>query len=149
MSIAFILQVRAPGVDLPRTSPLSPWFRAAIGTHGALACGAGVTMFAAPEWADGWWAWALTPLTGRAIGAWWVGLGLMVATALWENDWLRIRAGSLGYVAFGALLLVAVARFGDAADWGRPSAWVFLAYAATALLLGVYGWARASRPRPS
>lgn len=60
-----------------------------------------------------------------------------------------IRAGSLGYVAFGALLLVAVARFGDAVDWGRASAWVFLAYAATAPFLGVYGWARASRTRAS
>lgn len=148
MSIAFVLQVRAPGVDPPRLTTLSPWFRAAIGTHAALACGAGVAMFVAPEWAGGWWAWPLTPLTGRAIGAWWVGLGLMLVTALWEDDWLRIRAGSLGYVVFGALLLVAVARFGEAVEWGRPSAWVLLAYAATALFLGVYGWARAPRTRP-
>jgi hypothetical protein len=37
------------------------------------------------------WPWALTPLTGRAIGAWAIGIGTIAAHAAWENNWWRLR----------------------------------------------------------
>src|SRR5664279_3021694 len=56
------------------------------------------------------WPWTLTRLTGRAIGAWLVGLGIAAVQAVRENDWMRIRPATMSYVVFGGLELVALAR---------------------------------------
>ena len=41
----------------------------------------GFALLVDPGWAGGAWPWALTPLTGRAVGAWLVGLGTATAHA--------------------------------------------------------------------
>lgn len=53
--------------------------------------GVGVPLLLVPTAMFGGWPWAPTPLTGRAIGAWTIGIGTIAAHAAWENDWWRPR----------------------------------------------------------
>lgn len=142
--LAFVVQLRTPGADPPRAAPLPPWYRAAAALQATAALAAGVALFAAPDWAAGWWPWALTPLTARAMAAWLVGLGVVLATAWWENDWLRIRAATIAYTVLGVLQLGAVGRFSADLDSG-PGVWAYVGSLAVITLYGAYGWVAGSR----
>ena len=144
MIVLLVRQVRAAGLDPVRQSRLSTWFRALLITHAALLLPLGVTLLAAPEIAAQVWPWTLTPLTGRAIGAWLLGLGVAAVQAVGEDDWRRIQPATMSYVVFGSLELVAVARFPGEISWNTASAWVFLLFLLSALYAGFYGWWRAS-----
>lgn len=140
VAVAWWLQVGRPGVDPPRRFRLPGWYRAVLVVQAVLFVGVGAVLFAAPERTAGLWPWTLTSLTARAVGAWVIGLGLVVAQASWENAWERIRIATVAYVVLGTLQLVALARYGDQVEWGRPVAWVYVVLLASMLLLGVYGW---------
>ncbi len=134
------LQLRAPGSDPPRRFPLPAWFRALLVVEAVVMMGAGLALFIVPEAANSLWSWALTPLTGRAVGAWLIGLGFAVGTAAWENDWQRVGIAMVGNVVFGGLQLVALVRFTDTVKWASPSAWIYLLLLVGLVALGVYGW---------
>jgi hypothetical protein len=85
------------------------------------------------------WPWALTPLTGRAIGAWAIGIGTIAAHAAWENDRWRLRPMMLSYTLLGLLQLSSVLRYPADLDWSRRAAVVYVLFLATILLLGSYG----------
>ncbi|NOX24390.1 MAG: hypothetical protein GXP36_15040, partial [Actinobacteria bacterium] len=99
------------------------------------------------------WPWPLTALTGGAIGAWLLGVGVGVGHALWENDLRRVSPWMSGYVLFGLLEVVAVPRFagGESGagemliDWGRPKIWAFLLVAVSIVIAA--GWALLITPR--
>jgi hypothetical protein len=92
------------------------------------------------------WPWALTPLTGQAVGAWLIGIGLTAAQMCWENDFGRVYAGMAGYVALGALQLLALARYGGASvDWGGAGGWIYLLFVVSVLGVGLYGWLETRR----
>jgi len=84
---------------------------------GVVLLASGVTLLVDPEWAAQAWAWPLTPLTGRAVGAWLVGLGWAAVHARLIDDAERVRPLGLTGVAFVVLEGVALARHGDALDW--------------------------------
>ncbi|CUR61889.1 conserved membrane hypothetical protein [metagenome] len=94
---------------------------------GIVLLGSGVALLLDPEWAAQAWSWPLTPLTGRAVGAWLVGLGWAAAHARLIDDAERVRPLGLTGVAFVVLEGVALARHGDALDWGG---WQAAAYVA-------------------
>jgi hypothetical protein len=104
------LQLRAPGYDRPRAHPLPPWYRTVL----MLQCGVlfvtGAWLFGAPT-AVGWWPWTLTPLVAQAMAAWLLGLAVVIATAVWENDLDRIRIATISAVVLGGLQLIAAARY--------------------------------------
>ncbi len=50
-------QLRVPGGDPPRTSPLPPWVRATFAAHAAVLVPLGVVMFVAPGAAGHLWLW--------------------------------------------------------------------------------------------
>ena len=77
----------------------------------------GVALLLAPGWASGGWPWPLTDLTGRAVGAWLVGLGWAAAHARLIDDVDRVQPLGLTGVAFVVLEAVALLRYGDALDW--------------------------------
>jgi len=92
------------------------------------------------------WPWPLTPLAGRAIGAWGVGLGVAALHIALENDWRRGRAGFLASAIFALLQLVNLVRFGDEYTWGSLSSVLYLLLLISLGALGFTGWLR-SRSR--
>jgi hypothetical protein len=141
--LGLFFQLRAPGVDPPRTAPLPSWYRAALAVQAVVTLGIGAILFAAPKWAATWWPWALTPLTARAMAAWLLGLGGVLAMAFWEDDWIRIRVATISYAVLGILQLVALARYSGSFTWGLAGS-VYTAFVVAVLLLGVYGVAQAT-----
>jgi hypothetical protein len=79
----------------------------------------------------------VTALTGRAIGAWVVSLGVAAAHAVVEGDAERVRPAAVADVAFALLQGVALARHGDALDAGAASTWVYATVLAAMAVIGV------------
>lgn len=129
-----LAQRRAPGQDPPRSRPLADWIRLIVAVQAVLLIVVGVALLIAPESTA--WPWALTPLTGRAIGAWVVGIGVAAAHALWENDIGRLRPASWAFLAFGILQTVSLARYPGDVDWSGAPAWIYVAFLVSALVTG-------------
>ena len=129
-----------PGGDSPRKRALPGWVRAVIAAQAAVLLVLGLALFVAPLATAPLWPWSLTALTGRAFGAWFLGLGLAAAQMTWENDWQRIVPGSAGFAVFGVLELVVLARYPRAVDWAGPRVWLYLIFLLGLLAVGGYGW---------
>ncbi len=132
-------QLRVPGGDPPRTSPLPPWVRATFAAHAAVLVPLGVVMFVAPGAAGHLWPWPLTPLTSLALSAWVLAFGVLGAHAVYENDGARVRVALLGYPVLVVLHAIALARFGSDMQWGEAGAWVYVAFLASCAALGGFG----------
>ena len=89
------------------------------------------------------WPWPLTPLTSHALSAWFLGVGVLAALTVWENDLQRSRYTYLGSAVLGLLLAVALARYGSDIEWEEPVAWVLCGLIALVIATGTYGLARA------
>jgi hypothetical protein len=147
MAVLLIRQLRMPGVDPPRLSPLPGWVRAVLILHTAIMVPLGLALLLAPGATIGLWPWTLTTLTGRAIGAWSLALGIAAAQAYWENDWAHVQVATMSYTVFGAFALLALARYPGTVDWSKPQAWIYGVFLATVLVIGTYGWRRSAQTR--
>ena len=133
-------QIRVPGGDPPR-GPIPPkWMRIVFLGQGAGMLAFGVGLLLAPVAVGAVWPWTLSPLTGRAIGAWLVGIGFAAVHAARENDVTRIKPLEGGYTAFAALQLVAIARYSGDVAWSSAAAWVYLAFLLSILFVGLVRW---------
>jgi hypothetical protein len=139
MFILLIRQMREPGAVLQRRAPLAAWIRALFATQAIVMLALGIALFTAPGTVASAWPWGLTPLTGRAIGAWLLGLGVAAAQSSWENDAFRIRAATASCSVLSCLELVALARYRHTIAWGAPRAWIYLAFLVSLLVAGVCG----------
>ncbi|WP_434080809.1 hypothetical protein [Sanguibacter sp. Z1732] len=111
----------------------------------------GAALLVAPLWAAAWWPWDLTALTGRAVGAWLVGLGSTAAYTRLRGRRNTVGAVGATAVSFVALQLIALIRHGDDLRWtGLPAAGIILVLAVLGVtgiwLLALSGTARAGRP---
>ncbi len=148
MLLAWGLQHRA-GAQVPPAAGLPPAVRGILAVLAVALLLLGVALLVAPLWADAAWPWPLTPLTGRAIGAWNVGLGVAAGHA-----WLVDDPGSLGPVGvtgvlFGVFQTIALLRYGDELAWGTMPAFGYVAALAGITAVGVWLLVlsrRASRP---
>ena len=133
-------QIRVPGGDPPRGPSPPKWMRIVLLVQGGgmLAFGAGLLL--APLAVGAVWPWTLTALTGRAIGAWLVGIGFAAVHATRENDVTRIKPLEGGYTAFAVLQLVAIARYSGDVTWSSAAAWVYLAFLLSILFIGLFRW---------
>lgn len=139
-------QLRARGgTDPRREQPLPTGVLVVLAVQAGTLLGFGLTLFVAPQVTAPLWPWALSPLTGRAVGAWLLGLGVAAAQACVEDDWRRIGAAMRSYTLLGVLELVALARYPDAVDWTGPGGWVYVAFLVSILAVGLAGW-YATRP---
>ena len=139
--IAWPGQVRAPGHD-PGREPPPAWLRTSVGATGAVMLFAGVGLFLVPDQLAKVWPWFITPLTGRVLGAWACGLGLVFGLAAVENDRMRLRAPVAALGLFGVLQALAIVRDGSGEiDWGSPGAWAWAALLIASAVLGAAGWA--------
>ena len=137
--LALWLQLRVPGRSSARTATLPAAYRAVLLTLGGALLGLGLALFVAPTTVASSWAWALTPLTARAVGAWSAGTGVMLGQAAWENDRHRIRPAAWGALTLGFLQLLAMARYSGQFRWEHPAAWLWLAGVIVMLGVGLYG----------
>jgi hypothetical protein len=97
----------------------------------------GTWMLVDPLGAATVWPWELTPLTGRAVGAWLVGLGVSAAQTVVEADARRARPVAVGAIVLPMLAAVALLRYGSAVAWGTAGSIVLLASLATWSAIGV------------
>jgi hypothetical protein len=138
-------QVRRAAPAGPGNRPLPGWLRAALCFQALAMLAVGAALFVAPVDASSLWPWNLTPLTGRAVGAFLIGFGVAAAFAAAENDLDRLHGAALAYATLGALELAAAALHGG--DFSSPAAGVgaYIAFCASVLALGLYGAARLRR----
>jgi hypothetical protein len=68
---------------------------------------------------------------------------------LWEGDLSRVAATMSGLTVFAALQLVAVLRYGGAVEWHDLSAWIYVVFMLSLLLVGACGlWLNWSFAQP-
>ncbi len=132
-------QLRVRGVDPPKTAPIPATGSLLLSAQAAVVIPVGALLFFDPVRWSSIWPWTLTPLTGRAAGAWLLGIGVGLVASIAEGDLLRIRPGLFAYAVLGALQLVALARYFGDVDWSRPQAWVYLAVVASVAVVGGMG----------
>ena len=147
LTIILFLQLREPGDDPPRATPLPGWYRGVAVIEGILLVAVGIALFAAPSTGTHLWPWPLTPLTARMTAAWLVGLGITLVCASVENDWDRIRPAFAGLVALVLLQTIALARYAGDVAWATPRAQGYLALLGLNLVLGVVGLVASARTR--
>jgi len=140
MSILTIIQLRAPGASPPRQHPLPQWMRTILIINASVLILFGLALLIAPTAVMSLWPWTLTALTGRAIGAWLVGLGIAAGHAAWENDLLRVRPVIVSSVVFSLLQIIALLRYPGEPDWSHPAMWLYLLLLAAFLIVGIGGW---------
>ena len=131
-------QLRARGTDPPKRAPLPSWSRWILGVQAAVLLPLGLALFVASSRSI-WWPWTLTPLTSQAVGAWLIGIGVGLVHAIIEADLERIRPGLVAFAVLGALQLVALVRYSGDVEWGHLGTWVYLAFAASVLVVGTMG----------
>ena len=144
--VFWVRQLRIAGGDPPRQAPLPTWLRFVLGVQAAIMLIWGTALFLVPQTMAALWPWALTPLTGQAVGAWLIGVGVTAAQMCWENDFGCVYAGMVGYAVLGALHLLALARYvGGTVDWSEAGGWIYLLFVLSVLSVGLYGWLGARR----
>lgn len=145
MVVAAVAQRRA-STAVPAPSGLPRLVRVTLVGLAVLLLGLGIALLVAPGWADAAWPWPLTPLTGRAVGAWLVGLGTAAAHAVLLDDRRSLRPLAMTGVAFGVLQSIALVRHGGELDWGGLPATVYVAV--LAVLTAVSAWVLVPAVRP-
>jgi hypothetical protein len=149
MAWALWLQVRMAGPDPQRRRRLPGWLRVALVVQAAVLIPFGIALLAAPGWAGELWPWPLTPLTGRAVGAWLLGIGILAVHMTLENAFERVTVAMGFYVAFGVLQLVALARYTDTPELSGAGTTVYAAFLAAMVVIGLYSLLAARRLRSS
>jgi hypothetical protein len=103
MVVLLVRQLRVRGAGPPRRAPLPAWMRLVIGIQAVIMLVLGVALFLGPQTTAALWPWMLTPLTGRVVGAWLVGLSLIAVYTFLENDFGRSYAALITYAVLDAL----------------------------------------------
>lgn len=134
-------QVRTLGSDPVPRAPLPAWMRVILVVQAVILLILGVIGTFAPDVLASLWVWQLTPLTARAVGAWFIGLGMIAAHASYENELTRLLPMMVSWAAFGLLVLVALLRYPNAVglDWSTVGVWLFVALMASLLGVGTAG----------
>jgi hypothetical protein len=144
----FVVQRTVPGEDPPVVSPLSTWLVAALAVQAVVLVVVGIALLAVPDRVAPGWPWPLTPLTGRAVGAWCLPLGVAAVMAVTDRDAWRLRPAALTYVVLGALHTVALVRFHDSVRWGQWGTWAYLVVLGSMVVTGAIGFALARGTGP-
>jgi hypothetical protein len=140
MAVLVVHQERAPGEDPPPRHPIPVALRVALALESVVLLVVGALIYTDPTTASWVWPWDMLPFTARVVAAWLLAFGLATALAAVAGDLRRLRTAAIAYAVFGALVLVAVARFPGTPDWDRPPAWIFVGLAAAVVLTGAAGW---------
>ena len=131
--LALWLKIGRHSDDTMGVNPLPGWVRFGYDLQAVLTLLAGITLFVVPAAVSGFWPWALTPLTARAVGAWLAAYGLACVAIQRENNLPNTQGTRASLFAFCILQFIALARYLPNVDWMKPLAWFYL----FVLLVGV------------
>jgi hypothetical protein len=145
LGVLWFRQTRTPSPDPKPVAPMSPQLRAIWFGSSPILLLLGAYLLVAPLSAAAFWPWALTPLTGRAVGAWLIGLSVLSAHAGLENDLARLYPIFPALTLFAVLQGIVLVRFRAELDWTRPSAWIYALVLASWLAIGLYNWMSARK----
>jgi len=137
--VLLIQQLRIKGIDPERTHPLPAWMKQMETFNGIAMLLFGTALLISPTQTASFWPWALTALTGRAMGAWWFGLGILALHNVYENDITRTRAVRACAILFGIFQFIAIARYPEEINWGQLPIWMYLIFLIEYLLIGIQG----------
>jgi hypothetical protein len=127
------------GGDPPRLKTLSTGIKVVLLGQALIMFPIGLGLFLFPLEVAAIWPWGLTALTGRAIGAWLISIGVIAAHAVYENDWARLRTFAASYTILAIMQLIALLRFGNEIEWGTLGGWFYLLFLLSIGVVGVYG----------
>lgn len=133
-------QRRAVSVARERRQPVAEWIRRVLIVNGLIVAGLALVLFAAPALLAAVGPWTITPLAGRALCGWLIGVGLLEAWLGWEGDWQRMRLSSTMLILLPFALLVQLLRFSAEVQWANAALWVLLADTAASAALMVWLW---------
>ncbi|WP_165068212.1 hypothetical protein [Marisediminicola senii] len=124
-----------PDVTIPRAVRIT---LAAIGIVAAIA---GLALFLQPALGAGW-AWDLTPLTSRIVGAILTLPGMVNVLMLFDDRWSAFRRVVQAELVSLAFIVGALVFSGGDLQWQRPSAALFSLgmIAALGVYAGMYAW---------
>jgi hypothetical protein len=140
LGILLIHQTTRRGDDPPRRVPIPALMQAMLVFHALVMIPLGIALLIAPTETASLWPWSLTPLTGRAIGAWLTSIGVAAFHTYWERDQRRVRAMTRSYFVLAILQFIALARYPGEVDWNDLRLWVYLYFLMTILVIGIWGW---------
>ncbi len=136
MAVLWVRQNRLSGSEPPRRHPLPRLLLVALAVVAAGLLLLGCWLLVAPLQIAEVWPWELTPLTGRAIGAWLVGLGVSAVQTVREADARRTRPVAVGAVVLPVLAGIGMVRYPDDVAWGTPQCALFVGSLVVWLTIG-------------
>ena len=145
MVAVWIRQWKIRGEDSPRSLALPTSMRIVLSIQAVIMLAVGIGLFLFPNPIASFWPWKLTALTSRAIGAWFIGVGVFAIQSVKENDFGRVKSGLVSYLGLGLLELVALLRYPADIDWTKSNAWIYLLFMLTVFFVGLYGCLRYRR----
>jgi hypothetical protein len=104
-----------PDFRIPRTP------RVLLAVLGILSLATGLVIFAVPQAGIDTWAWTLTPLTARVVGAVLTLPGMVNLWLLLDARWTSFRWMFQAQLFSLVFLISALVIGGSALDWSRPS----------------------------
>ncbi len=142
LAITFIRQsrMRNESAEAPLTATPPVWYRAVLTVHGVVGVGIALVLFLVPKAIILVWLWTLTPLTARALSAWFLSFGTLDLLSAMQKDWRRLRVTCMGYIVSAAFGLAALLRYADQADVSGFVGVCYVAYLLAMLGIGLYGW---------
>lgn len=154
LAVIWWRQANAQGVDAPKGPPMAAPLRVLLGVQALILTLVGLGLYLAPgDLAPDLWPWKLSSLTGGAIGAWLLGVGVGIWHALWENDLRRVRPGMIGFLVFAVLQMAAILRLAgnetaegvSILDWGGARTWFYIVVIVSMAVSS--GWSLVNTPK--
>lgn len=142
MGWLLVRQRTLTGGEPLRAALLPTWTRVVLVTQAVIMLPTGAGLFFFPLAVAPIWPWGLTALTGRAIGAWLISIGVITAHAVYENDWGRLQPFAVSYTLLAVMQLLALLRFGSEIDWAAPAGWVYVLFLFSIGVVGLSGLLR-------
>lgn len=133
-------QRRSASVGRDRKQPIARWAQRFLRGNGMILAGVALSMFVIPMLLQRIGPWAITPLTGRALCGWLIGVGLLEAWLGWEGDWQRMKLSSTMLIVLPFAILMQLLRFRDQVQWTNLALWLLLADTAAIATLMFYLW---------
>jgi len=155
MATLLFVQIRQAGKDPIRSAPMAHWRLYFFSVQALVLFSLGVALFCFPNAVkETLWPWALSPLTARTIGAWLLGIGLLLAHVVRERDYLRVENALLALSVGSILELFSLSRLADdqisgveVINWEESTIWIYAAFLFSILVVAFGGWLVARKKR--